>query len=121
MRAFLQFGPFARRILAMKILQDAIHGLMQFNDTELSVIDTPQFQRLRNLKQLGTCYYVFPSASHNRFEHSLGVGHLSGELIDRIRRDQPELEISDLERRNLVLAGLCHDLGHGPFSHGMHP
>ena len=45
---------------------------MEFDDWTIQFIDTPQFQRLRNIKQLGTTYYVFPGASHNRFEHSIG-------------------------------------------------
>ncbi len=60
---------------------------------------------------------MFPGASHNRYEHSLGVSHLSGLLIDRLATLQPELDISASERNLVRVAGLCHDLGHGPFSH----
>ena len=100
-----------------KYIYDPIHGLMEFNDICLKIIDTPEFQRLRDIKQLGTCYYIFPGASHNRFEHSLGVAYLARKLIQNISDKQPELEI-DNNLINLVeIAGLCHDLGHGPFSH----
>ena len=64
-----------------KIIYDPIHKYMKFDLILLKIIDTIEFQRLKNLKQLGLCYHVFPGASHNRFEHSLGVSYLSGLLI----------------------------------------
>ena len=60
-----------------KIIYDPIHKYMTFDSIILKIIDTVEFQRLKNIKQLGLCYYVFPGASHNRFEHSLGVCYLS--------------------------------------------
>ncbi|OAD78577.1 hypothetical protein PHYBLDRAFT_18303 [Phycomyces blakesleeanus NRRL 1555(-)] len=100
-----------------KIINDPIHGHIMLDDYTIDFIDTVQFQRLRDLKQLGSAYFVFPGASHNRFEHSIGVSHLSGTLIERIAKDQPELHITENEIKCVKLAGLCHDLGHGPFSH----
>jgi len=100
-----------------KIFQDDIHGPIELSLTSVKIIDTPEFQRLRNIKQLGSCYFVFPSASHNRFEHSIGTAHLARSLINEISKNQPELNITDEQKLNIELAGLCHDLGHGPFSH----
>ena len=60
---------------------------------------------------------MFPGAAHNRFEHSIGVCYLAGSLVDRFQRAQPELDIDERDRHLIRVAGLCHDIGHGPFSH----
>ncbi|KAF9910748.1 SAM domain and HD [Lobosporangium transversale] len=103
--------------LGEKYINDPIHGHVLLDNDCLQCIDTPQFQRLRDLKQLGSAYFVFPGATHNRFEHSIGTSHLAGEVVERFRDTQPELEISESDIKCVKLAGLCHDLGHGPFSH----
>ncbi|KAK2962152.1 putative Deoxynucleoside triphosphate triphosphohydrolase SAMHD1 [Blattamonas nauphoetae] len=105
------------RPLSYRTIFDPIHGYIDFNPLCFSVIDTPEYQRLRELHQLGLSYYVFPGATHKRFEHSLGVGHLANRLARALQSKQPELEITDKHVDLVTLAGLCHDLGHGPFSH----
>lgn len=100
-----------------KLFEDPIYGYINMNKLSLQFIDTPQFQRLRDLKQLGTLSYIFPSATHTRFEHSLGVSHISSELINKFKYSQPELNITEREINILKLSGLLHDIGHGPFSH----
>ncbi|KAI8583987.1 hypothetical protein K450DRAFT_220918 [Umbelopsis ramanniana AG] len=100
-----------------KIFNDPIHGHIRLDDVQMQFADTVQFQRLRELKQLGACYYVFPGASHNRFEHSLGVSYLAAGVIEHFKENQPELHITQDEIDSVKIAGLCHDLGHGPYSH----
>ncbi|TRY56058.1 hypothetical protein DNTS_017904 [Danionella cerebrum] len=102
---------------SMKVFNDPIHGHIELHPLLLRFIDTPQFQRLRHIKQLGGTYLVFPGASHNRFEHSVGVGYLAGCLGMALRDRQPELCITKQDVLCVQIAGLCHDLGHGPFSH----
>ena len=92
---------------------DPIHGPIEICPKAKEIIDTREFQRLRNIKQLGLCYYVFPGASHNRFEHSLGVYHLTKKYIDCLGSSH----FTEREILLLSIAGLIHDIGHGPFSH----
>ncbi|XP_059178815.1 deoxynucleoside triphosphate triphosphohydrolase SAMHD1-like isoform X2 [Physella acuta] len=103
--------------LRKKVYNDPIHGQIEVNPVCQRIIDTPMFQRLRFIKQLGMVYYVFPGAAHNRFEHSLGVYHLAGQFVRTLRQNQPELNITDTDVLCVEIAALCHDLGHGPFSH----
>ena len=83
-----------------KKIYDPIHKYMDFEHILLKFVDTIEFQRLKNIKQLGVCYYVFSGASHNRFEHSLGVSHLCGKLLLFLKNNQPELNITD---RDIIL------------------
>jgi hypothetical protein len=91
-------------------LRDPIHGFIYRSSLAQEIMDTTVFQRLRRIKQLALASLVYPGAVHTRFEHSLGVMHLAGEIAQRFLSDQEEIRL-------VRLAGLLHDLGHGPFSH----
>jgi len=95
---------------------DPIHGYIDISEFK-SIIDTAEFQRLRNIKQLGACNYVFPSALGTRFEHSLGVYYLTDRMLTAIYKNSPHLLEIESHSRIIRLAALIHDLGHGPFSH----
>lgn len=101
----------------VKKIYDTIHGFIPISKNIQKIIDTPEFQRLRDLKQLGATNYVFPSATHTRFEHSIAVSYLGKTMIENIKKNQPELNISQRDIELIEIAGLIHDIGHGPFSH----
>ena len=100
-----------------KIIKDPVHGYIELHPAAVAVVDTPEFQRLRDLGQLGGVYYVFAGATGKRFEHSLGVAHLARTFVGQLRQRQPELGLTNADELCVHLAGLVHDLGHGPFSH----
>ncbi|DAZ96091.1 TPA: hypothetical protein N0F65_000639 [Lagenidium giganteum] len=102
-----------------KVVKDSVHGVMTFEPICMRIIDTLQFQRLRNLHQLGAANFVYIGATHSRFEHCLGVAHLAERMAQHIREQQPWLRplMTDRDILCIKIAGLCHDLGHGPFSH----
>ncbi|EAX85062.1 HD domain containing protein [Trichomonas vaginalis G3] len=97
--------------------QDQIYGPLNIPSYCWPIIDTPEYQRLRYVAQLGPVQYVFPSANHSRFEHCLGCAHLASTLMEHFEQTQPELNIKPEYKQIVVIASLCHDLGHGPYSH----
>ncbi|EGD83500.1 SAM domain and HD domain-containing protein 1 [Salpingoeca rosetta] len=100
------------------VFNDPVHGHIHVDPLCMAIINTPQFQRLRRLKQLGATNFVFPGATHTRFEHSVGVSWLAGELLDVLKQQENLKDlISEQDELCVKIAGLCHDLGHGPFSH----
>jgi len=101
----------------LKPIHDRLYRQIKLEPLLVHVLDTPQFQRLAEIKQLGGSSYVYPSANHTRKEHSIGVAHLAGEACKHLRVSQPELCIDDEDVLCVKLAGLVHDIGHGPFSH----
>lgn len=101
-------------LLTPKRIIDPVHGTISLSELEMKVIDTPVFQRLRNVKQLGFAHYVFPGADYSRFAHSLGVCHLVGRQLGALNADN---SINETDLQDYRLAGLLHDVGHYPFSH----
>ena len=93
-----------------------MHGPIVVPGLLVAFIDTPEFQRLDRIAQLGGCRFVYPSATHSRKEHSIGVAHLAGKLVRHLRDVQRPCH-RGRRARCVELAGLIHDIGHGPFSH----
>ncbi len=108
-----------------KRLRDPVHGLIIFDENQpidmiaWSLIDTPEFQRLRRIRQLGVSEFTFPGAVHTRFAHSIGVFHTARTLVEILRREmiRNDKEFDGKMADVALAAALLHDLGHGPFSH----
>lgn len=106
-----------------KVFRDPIHGqIIVDNQIILDLINTPEFQRLRRIKQLGTTSLTFHGAEHSRFGHCLGVYEITRRMCNRFQRNYPSLQSGDglwddRERPVALCAALLHDLGHGPYSH----
>jgi HD superfamily phosphohydrolase len=106
-----------------KRVRDPVHGLIVFNLSDeidraaWELIDTPEFQRLRRVKQLGVSEFTFPGATHTRFAHCVGVYHVARRLMKVATSRIPGQELKSHRIRVSLLAALLHDLGHGPFSH----
>src|ERR1700675_2522992 len=108
--------------LSQRIYRDPVHNIIPLRDDGaegrlmIRLIDTPEFQRLRRIKQLGLGLYTYQGAEHSRFTHSLGALHLMTRILDQLR-DRYQIESADCAAARA--AALLHDVGHGPFSHAM--
>lgn len=106
-------------------IQDCVHGLMEFRGMEvlvLEVLRTKELQRLRRIRQLGLAHFVFPGAEHSRLVHSLGAAFLAIRFTKQLRSScrsylVERLTPTESAVRDVAVAALCHDLGHGPLSH----
>jgi hypothetical protein len=108
-------------------IRDPVHDLIVFDEQESldliawNLLETPEFQRLRRIKQLGVSEFVFPGATHTRFAHSVGVFHNARRLLGLIQRElksgRVQGKFEEDRAKVAVLAALVHDIGHGPFSH----
>lgn len=98
--------------MASKVIQDPVHGTIGVDGAFLEVLDRPEMQRLRSVRQLGLGDMVFPGANHTRFEHCLGTYHLAGMMADAIGLDKDDAV-------TVRMAGLLHDVCHPPFSHAL--
>ncbi len=93
-----------------KTIHDPVHGSMRLSGLVLDLVDTPEVQRLRGIRQLGLAHLAFPGANHSRFEHALGVAHLVGRIGAELKLDRGEVSL-------LLAAAVLHDIGHAPYSH----
>lgn len=107
------------------ILRDAVHGLVSFEAEEEQVIvdllDAPEIQRLRRIRQLGVASYAFPGAEHTRFAHAIGAAHVMKLFLARLRQIQGDLpfwqQVTSERAQEALAAAFLHDVGHGPLSH----
>jgi len=102
-----------------KVFKDPVHHSIFVQEPVIwKLIDTPEFQRLRRIRQLGTSYLTFHGAEHSRFSHSLGVYEITRKIIDQFERNR-YTDWPREERLVALCAALLHDIGHGPFSHSL--
>ena len=94
----------------MTRVRDPIHDYIDLTPLEVRLVDTPAYQRLRWIRQLGPTNLVYPGANHTRHEHCMGTCHVVGRIADSIGLDSHDRQLASV-------AGLLHDLGHSPFSH----
>jgi len=101
-----------------KIINDPVYGFINIpNEFIFDLIEHPYFQRLRNIYQLGLTYFVYPGATHSRFQHSLGAMYLMQNALDTLA--EKEIAITAQEKEATLAAILLHDIGHSPFSHAL--
>lgn len=102
-----------------KVFKDPVHKYIYVQDQTIwDLINTKEFQRLRRVRQLGTCFLTFHGAEHSRFSHSLGVYEITRRIVSQFVRNQYE-DWPKEERLLCLCAALLHDVGHGPFSHSI--
>lgn len=102
-----------------KVFKDPVHKYIYVQDQTIwDLINTKEFQRLRRIRQLGTCFLTFHGAEHSRFSHSLGVYEVTRKIISQFERNQYD-DWPKEERLLCLCAALLHDVGHGPFSHSI--
>ncbi|BBI30633.1 HD domain-containing protein [Cohnella abietis] len=102
-----------------KVFKDPVHNSIYVQDLTIwKLINTPEFQRLRRIRQLGTSYLTFHGAEHSRFSHSLGVYEITRKIISQFERNR-YADWPQEEKLLSLCASLLHDVGHGPFSHSL--
>jgi uncharacterized protein len=102
-----------------EVVRDPLWNTIRVDHTALRVIDTPAFQRLRHVRQLGLAFLVYPGANHTRFDHALGVYHLARRALALLAERQGLDGVDPVDCRLVPYAALLHDIGHYPFSHAL--
>ncbi|HET9683907.1 MAG TPA: HD domain-containing protein [Gemmatimonadaceae bacterium] len=105
--------------MSYEIIRDPLWNNIRVDPLALRLVDTPAFQRLRYVRQLGLAYLVYPGASHSRFEHALGAYHLAQRALALFDERDLERELGPDVCRLVRCAALLHDIGHYPFSHAL--
>lgn len=100
-----------------KTIHDPVWGSIDYSEWEMQIIDSPLFQRLRDINQVGLAMLTYPAARHSRFEHSLGVASAAKIMCDKIDRNSSSFKIPEKTRNAIILAALLHDIGHCFYSH----
>src|SRR5688572_1408805 len=103
----------------MVLIRDPLWDTIKLDDNAIKIVDSPSFQRLRYIRQLGLAHLVYPGASHTRFDHALGVYHLARRALILLRDHRWFGEIADEDIEVIPYAALLHDIGHYPFSHAL--
>ncbi|MDB6213896.1 HD domain-containing protein [Gemella haemolysans] len=105
-----------KRLDETKVLKDPVHSYIHIHyEVIWNCLDSKEFQRLRRIRQLGGDFQVYPTAEHSRFSHSLGVYEIVRRMVTEVK--SLCIELTEYEKVCVMLAGLLHDVGHGPFSH----
>ena len=105
-----------KRLDETKVLKDPVHSYIHIHyEVIWNCLDSKEFQRLRRIRQLGGDFQVYPTAEHSRFSHSLGVYEIVRRMVTEVK--SLCVELTEYDKVCVTLAGLLHDVGHGPFSH----
>lgn len=100
-----------------KTIHDPVWGSVDYSEWEMQIVDSPLFQRLRDVNQVGLAMLTYPAARHSRFEHSLGVASAAKIMCEKINKNSEDFVIIDDIKNAIVLAALLHDVGHCFYSH----
>ncbi|MBF0127046.1 MAG: HD domain-containing protein, partial [Magnetococcales bacterium] len=118
--------------MTRKVFRDAVHNMISLHRERngpapdpadwgdallLDLIDVPEMQRLRRIRQLGPAARIYPSAEHSRFSHALGVMHLAKRILSGLAQPSQTPSLPREEMLQVKVAALFHDIGHGPYSH----
>lgn len=100
-----------------KTIHDSVWGSVEYSEWEMQIIDSPLFQRLRDINQVGLAMLTYPAARHSRFEHSLGVTSAAKKMCEKVVANSPNFSMSQTVKNCIYLAALLHDIGHCFYSH----